>query len=64
MVRQRRVHGSREGMRVSDEPSVDMLRQKARILESENERLSEKVSELLRENLSLKGMAPTAIDLN
>lgn len=51
-------------MRVSDEPNVDVLRQKARILESENERLSEKVSELLREVLALKGMTPTAIDLN
>lgn len=51
-------------MRVSDEPNVDLLRQKARILESENERLSDKVSELLRENLVLKGMAPTAIELN
>jgi transposase len=51
-------------MRVSDEPNVDMLRQKARVLESENERLSEKVSELLRENLKLKGMAPAAVDLN
>src|SRR5258708_38561074 len=51
-------------MRASDEPNVNVLRQKARILESENERLSEKVSELLREVLALKGMTPTAIDLN
>lgn len=51
-------------MRVSDEPNVEVLRQKARILESENERLSEKVSELLREVLTLKGMSATAIDLN
>lgn len=51
-------------MRVSDEPNVEVLRRKARILESENERLSEKISELLRELLALKGMSPTAIDLN
>ena len=54
------MHADKKGMRASDEPNVDVLRQKARILESENERLSEKVSELLRENLALKGMAPTA----
>ena len=51
-------------MRASDEPNVDLLRRKARILESENERLSEKVSELLRENLALKGLATTAIEIN
>jgi transposase len=51
-------------VRVSDEPNVDVLRQKARILESENERLTDRITELLRENLSLKGMALETIDLN
>lgn len=58
------MQADNDGMRVSDEPNVDVLRQKARILESENERLSEKVSELLRENLALKGMQSTAIEVN
>jgi len=51
-------------MRVWEERNVDVLRQKARILENENERLSKKMTELLREILTLKGMAPTAIELN
>lgn len=51
-------------MRVSDEPNVALLRQKAKLLERENERLSEKVSELLREILALKGMLPSAFELN
>ncbi len=51
-------------MRASEEKNVDVLRQKARILEGENERLSTKVTELLRENFALKGMAPTAVELN
>lgn len=51
-------------MRAADEPNVDVLRQKARILERENERLSERVTTLLRENLALKGMAPSAVELN
>ncbi len=54
----------RNGVRVSEEPSVALLRQKAAVLERENERLSEKVSELLREVLALKGMLPGTIDLN
>lgn len=49
---------------MSEEPNVELLRQKARVLESENERLSEKVTELLREVLALKGQAPSTIDLN
>ena len=51
-------------MRVSDEPNVSLLRQKASLLERENERLTERVSDLLREVLTLKGMAPSAIALN
>jgi transposase len=51
-------------MRVSEEPNVEVLRRKARLLESENERLSEKVSELLRENLELKGMSLPTIEVN
>jgi len=49
---------------VSDERNVDVLRQKARILELENERLGKTVSRLLRENLELRGMKPDAITLN
>lgn len=51
-------------MRVADEPNVGVLRQKARILESENERLNEKVSELLREVCTLKGMPAKAVEVN
>lgn len=51
-------------MRVSDEQSVDVLRKKARVLESENERLSKEIAAVLRENLSLKGMSAEAIELN
>lgn len=51
-------------MRVSDEPNVDVLRQKARVLESENERLSEKVSELYRQLLEIKGLDTKTIDCN
>lgn len=51
-------------MRVSEESNVDLLRKKADVLESENERLSRRVGELLRENLALKGMAPEQVDLN
>jgi hypothetical protein len=41
-------------MRVSDEPNVEILRQKARVLESEKERLTAKLSEVLHELLVLK----------
>jgi transposase len=51
-------------VRVSDEPDVDLLRYKARVLESENERLSQKITELLRENLTLKGLGIKTIDVN
>ena len=51
-------------MRVSEEMNIDVLRQKTRILENENERLTIKVTELLREVFELKGMAPAAIELN
>lgn len=51
-------------MRAADEPNVDVLRQKAHLLERENERLSDRVGTLLREILALKGMAPAAIELN
>lgn len=51
-------------MRVSEEMNIDVLRQKTRILENENERLTTKVTELLREVFELKGMAPAAIELN
>jgi transposase len=51
-------------MRISDEPNVDVLRQKARILEDENIRLVQKTSELLREVLLLRGMSVTAVEQN
>jgi transposase len=44
--------------------TIDVLRQKARILERENERLSERVTKLLQENLALKGMTPEMLALN
>ena len=45
-------------VQIAAETNFEMLKRKALALESENERLSKKVSELLRENLQLKGMAP------
>jgi transposase len=51
-------------VRVSEETDIELLRKKADVLESENERLSNKVSQLLRENLALKGMAPEQVALN
>lgn len=44
--------------------NIDVLRQKARILERENERLSERLTLVLRENLALKGMTPEMLALN
>lgn len=56
-------------MRIEGEQNIEQLRRKALLLEKENQRLSGKLVELLRENLSLKGMsaqqlqqALTAID--
>ena len=45
-------------MRLEDEKDIEHLREKARVLSQENERLSKKMLELLKENLSLKGMSP------
>lgn len=45
-------------MRLLDEHNLEQLKAKAGILLQENERLSKKVVELLRENLALKGMSP------
>jgi transposase len=45
-------------VRIDDETNLEQLRAKARVLLHENERLSKKVVDLLRENLSLKGMSP------
>ena len=42
-----------EYVRVSEEPNIEQLRRKAGVLEAENERLSIKVSQLLRGNLAL-----------
>lgn len=51
-------------MRPDDDNNLDILRQKARILERENVRLTERVTELLRANLALKGMTPEMLELN
>lgn len=51
-------------MRVSEEPNVDVLRAKARVLETENERLSTRIAEVLREILTLKGMTASELELN
>lgn len=51
-------------MRVSEETNIELLRKKADVLEAENERLSNKVGQLLREILVLKGMAPEQVELN
>lgn len=45
-------------MRLADEQNIERLRAKAELLLAENERLTKKVVELLRENLALKGMSP------
>lgn len=44
-------------MRLEGERDIEQLRAKALLLRTENERLSNKLVELLRENLSLKGMS-------
>lgn len=51
-------------MRVSEEPNVEHLRMKARVLEDENERLIRRLAKLMRELLELRGMAPEQIELN
>lgn len=45
-------------MRLEDEKNIEQLRRKALVLAHENERLSKKTLELLKENLALKGMSP------
>jgi transposase len=44
-------------VRIEGEQNIEQLRSKALLLAKENARLSEKVVQLLRENLSLKGMS-------
>ena len=44
-------------MRLEGEQDIEQLRSKALLLRTENERLSNKLVELLRENLSLRGMS-------
>lgn len=44
-------------MRLEDESDIEQLRRKALVLAHENDRLSKKTLELLRENLALKGMS-------
>jgi transposase len=53
-----RTVGDNLVVRLADEQDMDQLRAKAQLLLRENERLSQKVVTLLRENLSLKGMSP------
>jgi transposase len=49
---------------IADESNLELLRKKAVVLESENERLSKRMSELLHENMNLRGMTPQAIEKN
>src|ERR1051326_819584 len=51
-------------MAPDDDNNIDVLRQKARILERENVRLTDRLTEALRINLALKGMTPEMIELN
>jgi transposase len=51
-------------VRVSEEPNVELLRKKAAVLEAENDRLSRRVSELLHELVTLKGMTAEQAALN
>lgn len=51
-------------MRADGDNNLDVLRLQKRILERENERLTDRVTELLRANLALKGMTPEMIELN
>jgi transposase len=45
-------------VRIEGERDIEQLRTKALVLLQENERLSKKMVELLKENLSLKGLSP------
>ena len=51
-------------MRADGDNNVDVLRQKTRILERENVRLTDRVTSLLRANLALKGMTSEMVELN
>jgi len=51
-------------MRADSDNNIDVLRQKSRILERENLRLTDRLTELLRANLALRGMSPEMIELN
>jgi transposase len=51
-------------MRADDDNNIDVLRQKTRILERENVRLTERLTEALRLNLALRGMTPEMLELN
>lgn len=46
------------GVRIEDERDIEQLRAKALVLARENDRMSQKLLDLLRENLALKGMSP------
>jgi transposase len=47
--------------RLEHETDVDILRQAAKLLDRENQKLSQKILDLTRENLSLKGQDPATL---
>ena len=51
-------------MRADADNDIDILRQKTRLLERENVRLTERVTELLRKLNALQGMTPEMLELN
>jgi transposase len=49
--------------RLEDEKDMSILRQAAKILDRENQKLAQKVVDLTRENLSLKGQDPATLQI-
>jgi transposase len=49
--------------RLEDEKDVDILRQAAKLLDRENQKLTQKIVDLTRENLSLKGQDPGTLQM-
>src|SRR5207237_1289396 len=54
----------REDMRADGDNNIDVLRVQKRILERENVRLTDRVTELSRKILAMQGMTPEMIELN
>ncbi len=50
-------------MRIQTETDIEALKVKAIILEKENERLSKRISELIRENIELRGANPKQLEI-